>query len=811
MHFQQRTRLPLAFSLLVFVFFQLDVFSPRASCWAQSRDEILIQTGQAAPDGNGTISFLGSHVLSDAGQVTFRAGLNGTAGGSSDDSGVFRSTDNLLIQIAREGQSAPGGDGTFDNFLNPVINGSGQVAFFGILKDTDNPVGIFRGSGGEIAQLARSGQAAPDGNGTFGNFSEPTLSDSGQVSFFGILTGTNGGSADNRGVFVGDSGSLTQIARKGQSAPDGNGSFLDFGTPAINESGKTAFRASLGGTNGGSDDDFGIYSGDGNSITQVAREGQSAPGGNGAFASFAFPEINRSGETAFLASLSGTSGGNNDNLALFVSGANGLTQLIRKGQSAPDNNGTISGFSTRPNYINDNGQIAVTAAYSGTSGGTDDNNAILRADGDGITQIVRSNQASPDGNGVFVGFNNPFFNNAGQTAFFAALRDTSGSDDETGVFTSDGVDTFQVVRDGDTISGSTVTSVSIGGLNNHGQVSYEAALADGRRIISRWTPQLHWRQGSDGSWDSQENWTLGLSPDAVHDVVIDPSESLTVTGSTSDTTVRSLVVGGGSGAATLSLREGAVLTTNLGTTVANNGTLAGNGEIAGELNVLAGGTVSAGQLTVNNTLNNQGTILVEGQETTAVFNDLIQNGVFQVLADESNSTSAMILGLFGGNGGFTGGGTVTVSGQLTPGNSPATVVYDGNLSLTSSSTTMIEIGGLDIESFDQMLISGDLSLDGDLNVSLINGYSLDQNQTYLIGDVEGELFGQFDGLSEGAKVGEFDGFSLFVTYTAGNGNDLGLFTVPEPSSTLFLLLGTATISIRRRRRLYSVNRQRGTD
>lgn len=39
---------------------------------------------------------------------------------------------------------------------------------------------------------------------------------------------------------------------------------------------------------------------------------------------------------------------------------------------------------------------------------------------------------------------------------------------------------------------------------------------------------------------------------------------------------------------------------------------------------------------------------------------------------------------------------------------------------------------------------------------------------------------------------------LFITYAAGDGNDVALYTVPEPASAVLLLLGLGAV-IRRRR------------
>jgi len=161
----------------------------------------------------------------------------------------------------------------------------------------------------------------------------------------------------------------------------------------------------------------------------------------------------------------------------------------------------------------------------------------------------------------------------------------------------------------------------------------------------------------------------------------------------------------------------------------------------------------------------------------------------------------VILGEFSGSGGFVGGGDLFALGDLRPGNSPAQVLYDGNLFLGNDTDTFIELAGLDPGEFDQMQVTGGRSLDGDLFVDLIDGHTLGANQQYLIGNIGGSLSGQFNGLNEGDLVGNFGGHDLFITYSAGNGNDIGLFTaIPEPACTLLVGLGVIGGFLTRRQR-----------
>ncbi|MEQ1905761.1 MAG: choice-of-anchor tandem repeat NxxGxxAF-containing protein [Pirellulaceae bacterium] len=790
--------------------------------WAQSRTEVIAQTGQAAPDGNGTfLYFLSSPVLNNSGQAAFSARLDNTSGGyNNDDSGIFLGNVGSITQIARAGHSAPDGNGTFENFYALALNDSGQVAFNGLLRGISGGFaetqGIFRGSGGSVTQIARGGQSAPDNNGTFGFFNNPDLNNSGHTVFQGAIFDSIGGDDDDSGIFGSSGGGISQIAREDQPLPSYLAKFSQFFVPALNNSGQVAFRANLVPTHVHSTATQGIFQVSGGNINVIALDGQLAPDANGTFNSFDNPVLNNSNQLAFRAGLIGTSGGSSDNNGIFRGSGEIITQIARAGQLAPDANGTFSNFGSPA--LNDLGQAAFWANLTGTSGGSRDNIGIFRGGGGSVTQIARKGQSAPDANGTFLGFGDPVLNNSGQVAFDGYLDDTSGGlSDDGGIFTSDGIDFFQVIREGDSLGGGIIDVINGVSLNEHGQIAYQATLIGGNQVIGRWTPELHWRNPSSSTWDTTGRWTLGLKPAFVHDVFIDPAASLTVTGPATDTTVRSLQIGGGTGLATLSLQNGSNLSATNGVTIRSTGTLTGDGVVSGNIenqgtivadnltvvngtisnhntirgsgridagiinaaggriralagsemwlsgeylfvneglvevnnselkidayvNILPGtglislrngsliadagigneGSIAAtlGASTIQGDIANTGTIQVSGGAHVTFFGDVEQNGVLQIARVGTNLGTAVFLGEFTGSGGFTGGGDLFALGDLRPGNSPASVTFDGNLFLGVSSDVFLELGGQGLGEFDQMLVTGDLNLAGDLFISV---------------------------------------------------------------------------------------------
>lgn len=158
-------------------------------------------------------------------------------------SAATMSAEPKTLVVAVTGALTPDGTGSFSTFHAPALNDIGQVAFLASLAGDGENDGIFRGDGSTLTQIARSGQSLLDGIGNFSTFGLPTLNDVGQVAFSSVLNDSIGG--DYNGVFRGDGSTLTQIASSGEAPPGGNGSFVNFGVPALNDAGQVAFIAGL--------------------------------------------------------------------------------------------------------------------------------------------------------------------------------------------------------------------------------------------------------------------------------------------------------------------------------------------------------------------------------------------------------------------------------------------------------------------------------------------------------------------------------------------------------------------------------------
>ncbi|MEZ6094468.1 MAG: hypothetical protein R3C03_09570 [Pirellulaceae bacterium] len=189
----------------------------------------------------------------------------------------------------------------------------------------------------------------------------------------------------------------------------------------------------------------------------------------------------------------------------------------------------------------------------------------------------------------------------------------------------------------------------------------------------------------------------------------------------------------------------------------------------GRLDVL-GGTVEVGGTT---SIGSNGTIhLAGGTLKTSVLD--LSSGTFEMLGGRLNADSIT------GNLSMTGG-------TLAAGDSPGLTLIDGNLDLLGGEIE-VEIAGLVPElEYDVYHVTGDVTLSGGLQTTLLNGYSFQLGQQFQFLQVDGTLNGAFVGLSEGDLVLQNGQLGLFITYQGGDGNDVSFYVsaVPEPNALIY--------------------------
>jgi hypothetical protein len=178
--------------------------------------------------------------------------------------------------------------------------------------------------------------------------------------------------------------------------------------------------------------------------------------------------------------------------------------------------------------------------------------------------------------------------------------------------------------------------------------------------------------------------------------------------------------------------------------------------------------------------------------------DFINDGTVTNYGEFNFLTTGAVIDTTGGtltnaNGGSITGsgtikGTISSSGALKAGNSAGGLMIEGSLTHKENGIKEIELGGdfdgdrdLWQTQYDFIDVTGDLILDGGtLDVKLIDSFELRADQAFVIAKVGGDLMGEYNGLENGALVGEFNAagggmIELFVSYDYAE-NEVTLFT-----------------------------------
>ena len=248
---------------------------------------IVAREGDQAPGmPNGVkFEFLGEPALNSTGQIAFDGSMSGRGHGPGTDRGIWTGTPGSLALVASVGGQAPGTPSgvTFDwvGWDTPILNAAGQTAFSGTLTgpgvDATNYSGIWYGNAGALSLVARDGEPAPGfpAGVHLGDMFDPVLNGAGQMAFPARLQGDGIDNSNNSAIWSVDSGSMSLVAREGDVAPGTDGrKFGDLIVHfVINSNGQTAFMNNLQDAVG-SPPDRGIWAEDREgTLRLIARKG----------------------------------------------------------------------------------------------------------------------------------------------------------------------------------------------------------------------------------------------------------------------------------------------------------------------------------------------------------------------------------------------------------------------------------------------------------------------------------------------------------------------------------------------------------
>jgi len=288
---------------------------------AAASPQLVANAGDPAPGTLAGVNYLNFQrpLVNDAAQVTYFTVLTGAGVTSSNNQALYAGPFSSPQLVARTGDPAPGmpagvNYSLFSSLGERTLNDTGRIAFHAGLTGagvtTANNEAIYAGPLASPQPVARAGDAAPGMpvGVNYSTLSEVRLNDGGQVAYTAGLTGTGVTSTNNVAVYAGSAASPQIVARTGDAAPGTavGVTYSSLGTPALGESSRVAFTASLTGENVTSANDAAMYAGNVISPQLVLREGDPAPGTVQKFSTFNTPAMNDAGQLAFTGDLDST-------------------------------------------------------------------------------------------------------------------------------------------------------------------------------------------------------------------------------------------------------------------------------------------------------------------------------------------------------------------------------------------------------------------------------------------------------------------------------------------------------------------------
>ncbi len=208
-----------------------------------------------------------------------------------------------------------------------------------------------------------------------------------------------------------------------------------------------------------------------------------------------------------------------------------------------------------------------------------------------------------------------------------------------------------------------------------------------------------------------------------------------------------------------------------------------------------------------------GTVVLSGNNSY-VGNTTVFGGKLVVSNDAGSATGSGNVTVNAGAilaGTGTIAGRVTMNGILAPGESPGILTVNNQVTFQAGSAFNVDVMGLVAGSgYDQLLTTGPVSLAGSLTADFGSFIPTGHDMLFVLNNTGlGTTTGTFQ-YADNAKIGTFNGYDWYITYDANNaivpslngGNDVAIYSVPEPSTIALLSIGALSLfayACRRRR------------
>jgi cyclophilin family peptidyl-prolyl cis-trans isomerase len=381
---------------------------------------VAVSTGKAngtgTTTGTATYATLGAAGINDTDGVAFYSTLTASKSNpvitAANDAGIWanRGSDTLTL-VAQTGTTTPAGvaSAVYSVLGNPVYNENSEVAFEGTMKaglggvTSKNALGVWATNSGSLTLVARQGDTAPNGM-VFSTFTALARTGTNTI-IFGTVTGTGVTAANNFGVFEGTAeGNLALVLHTGETIGSKVVSTYTLNSIQTLVQGQTRNFNDESGDLAllatFTDKTTGIVTDFTGTVTVADKVGDTAPGVSGTFSKFDSPIVNESDHVAFWATLasSGTITAAN-NAGIWADNSSGSLTLVAETGVPTSATPAGSGFLTLSDPIdNNNDVLAFEATYkSGSTALT----GLFFTPGGTVTRVAQTGGAAPGcGGGV---------------------------------------------------------------------------------------------------------------------------------------------------------------------------------------------------------------------------------------------------------------------------------------------------------------------------------------------------------------------------------------------------------------------------
>ncbi|GEM_PF-6338325 len=358
---------------------------------------------------------------------------------------------------------------TFTKLSDPVLSGSGVLAFLGTLKPgtgdatSHNDIAVYLFQSGSTRIVSRVGDNVPGanpGSATITGFAQIAVDQAGGIALLAKIKGSANFVANGFGFFGTDnSGALTLLDRMGGSTkkiiafkplPDVIGQSRSIDT--IN--GNVVYLRLDAGNSGvivlGNPQTHSF------STKIPITTGQSpASFGGATVKSLGEPTVNANGNIAFSAVLSGNGINGSNKSAIALTSGTTLKIAERTGNAAPDSDGNATGavFSKLSDpVLNNNDRIAFVGTLKNGGGVNATNDLGIWSDADGTLKLIVRKGDNASGGGKFSAFNQIVLPDVGGVIIFATLSGVPAVQNQgVWIVGSNGIPT-PIVRKGDMLN-----------------------------------------------------------------------------------------------------------------------------------------------------------------------------------------------------------------------------------------------------------------------------------------------------------------------------------------------------------------------